>query len=291
MNIRHLAGLLFFSLLLLSSCSKYETQYEGPYSEADPEPKGPAYYDMVFVLDNQLYMASADLKQVKKLNIPTSISRASINFSHTRIAYQPAFGGNLVVIDTSGAQIATVPNSEGATDFDWHANNETLYFLDNNDLRFFGPNVMAAHTDLDNAHPYFGVPYYHSVTVLPNGAVAFGFSVSGGPVSYTGFRIAYTTQQPGQQDRNLAVSGQFPGKIRTTLDGSKLFVIAGSQCGTFNSQGSSSLTELAANVSQAALSPDGSQFVYWSPNDLSLLLLNTQFSAGIGFGQVTDIDW
>lgn len=291
MNMYKIAGRLICSLFLLASCSKYETQYEGPYSENSGGPEEPAYYDMVFALDNQLYMASADLKKVKKMPVSIPVARVAINFSHDRIAYLPAFGGDIVIIDTSGAQIATVPNSGDATDFDFHANNQTLYFLDDNQIRFHGPNVTVAHTDLDNAQPYFGVPYYHSVTVLPNGAVAFGFSVSGGPSSYTGFRIAYVTQQPGQQDRNLPVSSQFPGKIRTTLDGSKLFVIAGSQCGTFNSQGSSALTQLAGAVSQGALSPDGTQFVYWLPSELTLNILGTQFTAGIGFGQVNDIDW
>lgn len=290
MTFKNIALLAALSVALLSACAKYEKQYEGAYKDGQSTPTEPVNYEIVYVKDGQIFMASADLKYFKQLPTPIVVDKVSINHAHTRIAYKPVFDENIVVIDTAGNEIEIIPNTQAIYVFDWHANNQTLYMLQGSYIRTHGPAIPLAYEYLHQAHPYVGSDYYYSLTVLPEGDVAFGFGVSGFGTEYIGYRIAYISPGPGHFDHDLPVSGDYPGFIRSSADGQKLFAIAGSTAGTFSSITSGPFAPFAPSVSVGAMSPDGQKFVFWDSFNGSLYLGDGS-STNIGSGNVTDLDW
>lgn len=146
-NILSLLTLL--SVLFFAACSKYQTQYEGPYSE-DGEPKAIAVnYQILTILDGKITLFDQGLKHRKEVaGTPSDVTEASISFDHQLIAYKRS-GQNIQVIDTTGKFIAEVAGSATGYAFDWHANNQTLYYLKNNKIYFYGPALQVPISDLD----------------------------------------------------------------------------------------------------------------------------------------------
>ncbi len=295
MKIKTIALLAFLSGVLFSACSKYETQFEGPYKDtkpvgAGPIDNGPIIYEIVYVQDYTIHMASADLRRFKSLPTPYQAQKVAINYAHDRIAYKPKSGGNIIVIDTAGTEIEEVPNSYNVYEFDWHANNETLYMLESGFVWLHGPDVPLAYSSLYDAHSYPPNNDYYALTVLPDGSVAFGLNHNTGSSNYIGFWIGYSPTT-GQNNHSLPVQGQYPETIHSSLDGNKLFALAGNTVGTFDSYSFNPFNTIATSVSSGAMSPDGQKFVYWSLDTRTLILHDTQFSVNVGYDEVTDMDW
>lgn len=144
--------LSFFALLLLSGCSDYKTQFEGPYDDSQNQPKTPPL-EILTLQNGRIVLYDRGLRRSKTLgNLPAGISKASINHAHNRIAYQIA-GQNIMLTDTSGTLMGPVPNSANAAWFDWHTNNQTLIMLIGATLSFSGPPVTAPTFNLTGAFP------------------------------------------------------------------------------------------------------------------------------------------
>jgi hypothetical protein len=291
MKINKIASLAILSIALISACAKYEPQYEGRYKDGDPTSVVPVVYEIVYVMDGQIFMASADLRHVKSLPTSNNVQKASINYAHDRIAYKPQFGGNLVVIDTAGTQLEVVPSSSNVTYFDWHANNQTLYMLEGSIVKFHGPSVIVPYLNLFDAHPYFGTNDYPSLAVLPDGSLAFGLINNSGSTNYIGFRIAYSPGSSSLNDHNLPAASQYPEVIRASEDGNRLFVLDGSTIGTFDSYFATQFSSITSSIRSGAMSPDGQKFVYIQEGGDAIILHNSGSYLSIGFGNVTDMDW
>lgn len=169
------SSLILMTMLVMSSCSKYETKFEGPYSDANNgNTAGKINYEIIYVESGRLNMIDVPLKNVKTFfTLPVGIVSASINDAHTKIAYKTA-AGNLTVIDTAGNQIASIANTAAVVFFDWHSNNETLYYVDNLTLKFYGTAISTSITSFSGVFP-FGVSskQFLGASVLSDGAVVY----------------------------------------------------------------------------------------------------------------------
>jgi hypothetical protein len=151
--------ILFIPLLvtiLFASCKKYEVAYEGAYDDASAiEPTSiDDSRGIIYVESGKLYMINAALNQTRVFStLPTGIRYASINNAHDKIAYK-TITGNITIIDTLGNKIATIDSSSVSTQFDWHPNNNTLCYLNNLALNFYGPSVDLAIKNFDVAEVF-----------------------------------------------------------------------------------------------------------------------------------------
>jgi hypothetical protein len=151
---------LFFFLLIacaISGCSKYETQFDGPYSdEKGYQPQNIPYEILYVGSDGKMYMLDAALRYQKTFpTITNNVFRAVINYTHDKIAYKSVFG-NIIVIDTAGTQIREIAGSSNADIFDFHPNNETVYYLPYGgawSVKTSGPTVPIARTSLSSVLP------------------------------------------------------------------------------------------------------------------------------------------
>ncbi len=278
------------------ACGDYKTQYEGPYQDPTDGSgiKGnPIIYEILFVQDGQIHLASANLRYSKQLNVSGFVTQASINHAHDRIAYKTATG-NISIIDSTGAAIASVPNSSGVIWFDWHPNNQTLYMLQNDQLSFYGPNVTVAATNLANALPYIASDYgIRTVGIGPDGMVAFGYSIYSFSGTLNGIYVVY----PSGSKRSISTSYYPPSRLRMTADGARAIVT--NDVGGFSKQtgivytapsGSTSFDELN-DFGLAAISSPAYNIVFWDADYPDIL---QYYGNGLSLditGAVNDIDW
>jgi hypothetical protein len=142
-----------FLLGLFTSCTPYEVQFEGPYEDHKNPSEIRIPYEILTVENGKIRLYQRNLQVAKTLNnLPAGIDKASINHAHDLIAYKIP-GQDIVVIDTTGANIGVVANSANATWFDWHTNNQTLYLLSGTTLSFWGPSVTVFTTALNTFFP------------------------------------------------------------------------------------------------------------------------------------------
>ena len=94
------------------------------------------------------------------------------------IAYKEEFG-DITIVDTLGELVASITNTEEVEIFDWHANNETLYFVDDMDLKFFGPAINVETTNFSFLFPSFGTSFrkVNGICVLPDGTPSNWISI------------------------------------------------------------------------------------------------------------------
>lgn len=291
---------ILLSTLLLAvffACGQYKTQYEGPYE--DPAGGGgikgnPIIYEILFVQNGQLQLASANLRYTKQLNVSGFVTQASINYAHDRIAYKTA-SGNISIIDSTGAAIATVPNSSGVIWFDWHPNNQTLYMLQNDQLSLYGPNVALAATNLAGALPYITDDYgIRTVAVATDGTVVFGYAIYSFSGTLNGVYIVY----PSGVKRSISTSYYPPVRLRLSADGERA-IVTNNVSGGFSKQtglvytatsGSTSFEELG-DFGLAAISSPDYRIVLWDADYPDIL---QSYGNGLSLditGTVTDIDW
>ncbi len=292
-----LLTLLAATALLFSACDKYETQYEGPYEDSDGQvPSSTVIYEVVYVQGGALYMTNRALTGKKQITVSGTVQQAAINFSHDRIAYKTASG--ITIIDTTGVQVGTVPNSANVKWFDWHANNQTIYMLRNdNTLAQFGPTVTLATTNVENALPFFPSTdvQINSVAIQPDGTVLIPFSLYGGLNYINGVYVYH----PVGGASNYWINFQYdtPTRIRTDKTGQIAEVTASyssnySRTYKLDVVANAYLSEIGTDIPMAALSPDGGSTIVWKPFLESLLLVG---GAGnqltVGAQAVTDLDW
>jgi hypothetical protein len=132
-------------LIFFLGCSKYEVQYEGAYDDnAGIDLKNQSKdHQIIYVESGKLYAIDPTLSDVRPYsNLPAGIVYASINYAHDKIAYKTATG-NITIIDSAGTQLSTIASTSNVTLFDWHPNNQTLYYMSGFTLKFHGPTVKT----------------------------------------------------------------------------------------------------------------------------------------------------
>ncbi|MBR9919327.1 MAG: hypothetical protein GYB31_00715 [Bacteroidetes bacterium] len=162
---------LLFLSLFLSSCYKYDPQYEGPYEDGEFSYE-PAY-EILVVQAGNVYLYEG-LLQSYKMVLSGNYTLGSINYAHDKFAVKAS--GNIEVYDIDGIKLEEIDNTENVSWFDWHVNGETLYMLDQGNLRFNGPVINTDITNLESAVPVSSNPSgVTSVAVTEGGDVIFTY--------------------------------------------------------------------------------------------------------------------
>ena len=156
-------------LLSFCACTKYETRFEGPYT--DPATTGiTTSRDILFVENGVIKWTDEFLKKVEKVIVKDVAFTARASSSNLKIAYSKASDGSIVVVDSSGANPQIVPGSVGANCFFWHTNDKTLCFVNASlQLKTFGPAVTLDITDLSKFIPGLNVVDAIGMEMLTDG--------------------------------------------------------------------------------------------------------------------------
>ena len=253
-------------LLLLFSCSKYETQFEGPYSEEDNDVIT-EFNEFLIIQSNKIKLIDRVKKELKLVPTDESVSKAAFNYSRDKIAYQGS--GNIKIIDIYGNFIAEIPGSQEAKYFEWHANNETLYYLLSNDIiMYYGPEIQIANTHLSNIFPpNTAAREVTSVGICPDGTVIAGirYKING---NYTrAINIDYP-ESSGLTDYSesdfdsyfidqikIDTAGQFFSFTTKSSNGNDYYGYTGEIGGSINSVN-------IYDILLIAISPSGKRFAY-----------------------------
>ena len=175
-----LLNLLLVGCIFNMGCSKYKVQYEGAYDDSksiDPTTQRKEH-EIIYVESGKLYAIDRTLTDVKAYqNIASSgsIAYASINPAHTKIAYKTV-SGDINIIDSAGTFIATIPSTAAVNSFDWHANNETLHYVDGFTLKFYGKALTVSITNFNTTtiFPVGGTSRkLYAASVLADGSVVY----------------------------------------------------------------------------------------------------------------------
>ncbi len=179
----------FAMALFMAGCYKYEPQFEGPYEDSNVPAINQVVYEILTVEDGRIHLYDRNLQNTKVLtNLPQGISKASINFSHDRMAYQIP-GQDIAIIDSAGLALGTVSNSAAAKWFDWHTNNRSLFLLENYKLRVWGDPLSLSTTNLGSVFPLGASDLeMNSVSVLEDGTIVAPYS------DYGGFSVGYESK-------------------------------------------------------------------------------------------------
>lgn len=179
MKIRQVVLLFPFLLLGMVSCFNYETQFEGPYEDEEnigEEVELPKV--LVYVAGGNVYLADRFGRDSIILDNSGTVKVASINNEHSKVIFKPN-NENIQIYDIATDRITGAINGTStAVWFDYHANNETIYFLlSDGFLDTSGPEILANRPiQLKTHSARFGDPW--GVTVLENGHFIFSLLTS-----------------------------------------------------------------------------------------------------------------
>jgi hypothetical protein len=276
--------------IFLAGCTAYETQFEGPYEDGQSSAPINVTYEIAYAQSGVLWLSSANLRYRKQLYTPVTAEKVAINYSHDRIAYKAA-GGNINIIDSAGTNIANVTGSSDAVAFDFHPNNETIYWVSaNGTLKQFGPVVSVAATNLKSVVSVLGSLEIRSVAIRPDGGLVIGWYAN---QDFSGFQI-YGPSVATYPDYRVNTQFRVVQNLRLNADGTKAVtslsnggLVSGYEFLVPDQTGQYTSTWASADL--VAISPDGTQQAYWSQDNNTIFIggSNNQIQAAF----LTDLDW
>jgi hypothetical protein len=288
---------LLLPFLGVVACQEYEPQFEGPYDDATNNYEGPVIdYQILFVHEGLIKLADEDLLFTKNLDVGEPVDKASINYSHDRIAYKNA-ASNIKIVDADGNLLDEVPDTESVIWFDWHANNETLYMLEDGQLSFFGPSIDGvAQTDLNSVFIASNLQFF-SAAVTADGSVLGSYEYN----SFSGVKrgiIVLFSEEAGESDYFFENSiGYYQNRIRVDQNGAFATYSSGPQLEGNNDQRQLDIvgkqTRLLFSGTQAAISPDGNNTItaQENPSRITIGISSVNSQLDVGGGNITDLDW
>jgi hypothetical protein len=150
--------IIFLATFFISACYKYEVQHEGAYSDANNQVEQAILDEeknkgIIYVDAGKLYLTNPSFTEKLLVpNLPANIFYASINDAHDKIAYK-TLSGDITIVSILGTPIAVIPNTSSSTIFDWHANNNSLFYLSGSVISTYGNSVDLAIKDLNLLFP------------------------------------------------------------------------------------------------------------------------------------------
>lgn len=141
--------IFIFIIFELVSCQKYDVQFEGAYDEVNGPPSEAKV--VAFVINGNVFMTNARLQDLVEIDDSGDVEVVSINNAHTKIIFKRE-NQNIQIYDIISQSIeGEVPNSQDAEWYDFHANNETIYFQTDWIVSTYGPEVIPNNTvDIKN---------------------------------------------------------------------------------------------------------------------------------------------
>lgn len=141
-NTLYKITIAFCILASMNACLDYETQYEGPYEESFSDQSLARV--LVYVAGGNVYLANRLAQDSIIIDNSGSVTIASINHEHTKVIFKSP-GQNIQIYDIESGNISgEVPNTGLATWYEFHANNETIYFQIGVNLDTYGPEVLPS---------------------------------------------------------------------------------------------------------------------------------------------------
>ena len=175
--------LLYFALFLgTTACYNYETQFDGPYDGSEIIEDVALEKAVVYVAGGNVYLADRFVRDSIVIDNSGTVTIASINNAHTKVIFKQE-SKNIQIYDIALKTISgEVLDSEEAIWFDYHANNESIFFMEaDGTLDTFGPEILATRpVDLKTHANIAGTVYVRGVTVLENGEFIYSILSASG---------------------------------------------------------------------------------------------------------------
>jgi len=159
-------------IVLFNSCYNYETQFDGAYDTNIEHENLVPTKSLIYTVNGDLVLSNdyGFYKEIYGENL--DIEKASINNIHTKVLYKES-NKPIVVFDLETWTIErTIAGSENAEFFDYHPNNESIYYFTPQGLLYVdGPplysvNPLNMKTNLSEG---FSAAYrVASAVILPN---------------------------------------------------------------------------------------------------------------------------
>ncbi len=180
---------IFYTVLMLSvligslGCYDYETQFEGPYSQDSEfiEPELPR--ELVYISGGNVYLANQFVTDSIIIDNSGEVARASINYEHSNVLFKRT-GENIQIYNIEEERVTgEVAGSIDATWFDYHANNETIYYLIGDNLHTQGPELLSENPK--DLRDFFAFNIDIIGAVITNvGDIIYTLKVLGGNTTY-----------------------------------------------------------------------------------------------------------
>lgn len=287
-------------VILLTGCSKYKIQYEGAYDDNTGVilNNGEKSYEILYVESGKLLLATSTLKEVKSFpKLPAKIVYASINNAHDRIAYKTDFG-DITIIDSSGTQIATIANTGSTVCFDWHPNNKTLFYTNNQLLKSYGPSVTTSISNFSTTKTFPSGSIDKEIlvfSVLEDGSVVYIINYYNGGYYRREFIVDNITKTDVRKfDRTSSSSDLTWMKTTTTNDK----VYFGGKRGSFSTDSYQTTTSEFSEIDYIPSSPyffapsaNGLGRCYVSEIKIETYSNNVRYEKIIDGKKVTALDW
>lgn len=281
-----------FAALAISSCKKYEPQYDGPYSDGDT-PKVERRHEIMYIGTGKVTLLDLTLGSPKKLlSAPANVQLGSINYTHDLIACQ-APGNPIAIIDSNDVLVATIPGTEGVDWFEWHPNNQTLVMLEDGIVTTYGPSVELADTDLNDVLPSGASSGKISGLVVKEDGTMFFLSRFYGSFEYKQFINVRYPASTGLQDQYQFLP-QFPAMTYLRADADfKTLTIGSSEYldeESYTYSPANNFVQIWDYVPWLSYSPDGKNYVYIDDDNFMYMpnLNADPYSLG---SEATALDW
>jgi hypothetical protein len=169
----------------LASCKSEDPFVSKEIIDQIESRKNPLVTNMAFIYNNDVYyFRNLQKEPIQLTHTPTSL-KTEIRISHKghQIAY---LSDKLspIIIDTTGKVLATLSQFRNVTQLDWSEDDQTLYMLIDNEIKFYGPSLpIPAITFPDEASNAF--PRVVAISISINNDLAYvyrTFSFYGGRV-------------------------------------------------------------------------------------------------------------
>lgn len=161
------------SLFVMCACKNENPFVSKDYIDQHFTSKSLAVQHVVYVYNNDVYYLSDSRGQSKRLTFTPSQTKSEVRISHngSKIAYLDQYF-TPTIIDTMGYQINVLTNFTNVDKMDWSANDQTLYMLINNEVRFYGPSMALPKFIFPNGGTNI---YLLSMSVNSNQDIAYIF--------------------------------------------------------------------------------------------------------------------
>jgi len=163
--------LVFIALLITSvtGCQKDVNPYitKAQVDKIDSI-RHPAIKNVAFIYNNDVYFL-ADFTSKPKQITKTGVPKKFIKMSHdyTKFAYETSLG-TIEIVDNTGKLLTTLTQYHDIRNFDWSADDKTLYIINSDNVAFYGPAMKVP-----SVIYYAGYYDFISAAVSKNGDLVY----------------------------------------------------------------------------------------------------------------------
>ncbi len=126
-KITTIVSILVLIVVAFAGCQKYDPRYDGEWNDSKVKSPKQEALQMVYVSGGNIYTYNFRLQRPRLILAGVgAVNNISISPRYDKIAYKTT-SANIVVIDSSGAMLQTIPSSSNVYHFEWLHDNDVLY--------------------------------------------------------------------------------------------------------------------------------------------------------------------